>query len=126
MNVLEGLQEIRERLVDNDADPATLATVDAIIRRAALPAAAGATGQSRTQLVRMLQRQPQANNNIAVYNDLLKLEEQLVAEATEHRERVAAEERHAVAQAEAQAKGQAQALQKNRKYYKELKQKERG
>lgn len=116
MNVLDGLREIRERLVDNGADRATLATVDGIIQRASLPAAAGATGQSRIQLVRMLQRQPQANNNITVYNDLLKLEEQLAQEATEHRERAAAEERQA----------EAQASSRSHKYYKQLKERERG
>lgn len=111
MNVLEGLQLIRERLLDNDADPATIATVDGIIRRASLPAAAGASGQSLLQLVRMLMRTPQANNSIAVYNDLLRLEEQIETAAAAYRERTAAEE----ARVEA----------KSKKYYKQLKEKEK-
>ena len=116
MNVLEGLQQIRERLVDNDANPDTVATVDGIIRRAALPAASGATGQSLLQLVRMLQRTPQANNNIAVYNDLLRLEEQLQSAAAAYRERAASEERQADAHASARSK----------KFYKQLKEREKG
>jgi hypothetical protein len=116
VNVLEGLQQIRERLSENDANPETIATVDGIIRRAALPAASGATGQSLLQLVRMLQRTPQANANIAVYNDLLLLEEQVQAAAVAHRERVAAEEREA----------DAHASQRSKKYYKQLKEREKG
>jgi hypothetical protein len=103
-------------LVDNDANPDTVATVDGIIRRAALPAASGATGQSLLQLVRMLQRTPQANNNIAVYNDLLRLEEQLQSAAAAYRERAAAEERQA----------DAHASQRSKKYYKQLKEREKG
>jgi hypothetical protein len=114
VNVLEGLQQIRERLLDNGANPDTIATVDGIIRRAALPAASGATGQSLLQLVRMLQRTPQANANIAVYNDLLLLEEQIESAAAAYRDRVAAEERQA----------EAHASQRSKKYYKQLKERE--
>ena len=92
MNVLEGLQSIRERLIDNDADPATLALVDAIMKRAALPAAAPASAQSLLQLVRMLARSPVANNNITVYNDLLRLEEELQSAGAAYHERIAAED----------------------------------
>ena len=92
MNVLEGLQSIRERLTDNNADPATLALVDAIMKRAALPAAAPASAQSLLQLTRMLARSPVANNNITVYNDLLRLEEELQSAGAAFHERVAAED----------------------------------
>ena len=92
MNVLEGLQIIRERLDANGASPETLTLVDTIMRRAALPAAAPASAQSLLQLTRMLARTPVANNNIAVYNDLLRLEEQLQSAASEYRERAQAEE----------------------------------
>jgi hypothetical protein len=107
VNVLEGLQIIRERLVENDADPATLDLVDAIMKRAALPAAAPASAQSLLQLTRMLARTPIANSNITVYNDLLRLEEQLQAAATHHRERIEAEESRPVP--------------KTKKHYKQLK-----
>ncbi|HLL49217.1 MAG TPA: hypothetical protein VK356_00995, partial [Thermomicrobiales bacterium] len=52
VNVLEGLQTIRQRLVDNGATPETLVLVDTIMKRAALPAAAAASTQSLLQLVR--------------------------------------------------------------------------
>ena len=110
MNVLEGLQTIRERLVDNGAAPETLALVDAIMKRAALPAAAAASSQSLLQLVRMLARTPVASNNIAVYNDLLRLEEELQASAAQYHERMQAEE--------------SKPIPKTKKYYKELKQRE--
>ncbi len=75
MNVLEGLQTIRYRLEEQDAAPETLALVDSIIKRAALPAAAPASAQSLLQLTRMLSRSPAATNNMAVYNDLLRQED---------------------------------------------------
>ena len=92
MNVLEGLQTIRARLVENGADPATLTLVDTIMQRAALPAAAPASAQSLLQLVRMLARSPAASANIAIYNDLLRLEEELQSAAADYRARVEAEE----------------------------------
>ena len=110
MNVLEGLQIIRERLVENEADPATLALVDAIMKRAALPAAAPASAQSLLQLTRMLARTPVASSNIGVYNDLVRLEEQLQAAAAQHRERIEAEE--------------SRPIPKTKKYYKQIKERE--
>ncbi len=110
MNVLDGLKIIRERLYDNDAATETLALVDAIMKRAALPAAQPATATSLLQLARMLARSPAANNNMRVYNDLLQLEEQLESAGASYRERTAAEE----ATTEA----------KSKKYYKQLKEKE--
>ena len=111
MNVLEGLQHIRDRLIDNDADPATIQCVDQIMRRAALPAAAPASATSLLQLVRMLTRTPAANSNVAVYNDLVRLEEELSDAAVAYRERQAAEE--------------ARPTPKTKKYYKTLKERER-
>ena len=92
MNVLEGLQTIRVRLVDNGANPETVALVDTIMKRAALPAAAPASAQSLLQQVRMLARSPAANNNTAVYNDLVRLEEELQTAAADYHERARLEE----------------------------------
>ena len=58
MNVLEGLQTVRRRLEDNGANQGSLDVVDAIMKRAALPAARSADAQSLIQLVRMLMRTP--------------------------------------------------------------------
>ena len=110
MNVLEGLQIIRQRLVENAATPATLALVDAIAQRAALPAAQAASSQSLLQLVRMLQRTPVATKDIAVYNDLLRLEDQLSAASQRVMEQRAAEE--------------ARPTPKTKRHYKDLKEKE--
>ncbi len=110
MNVLEGLQIIRQRLVDNGAQPATLTVVDAIMQRAALPAAQAASSQSLLQLVRMLQRTPVATNDIAVYNDLLRLEDELSAASQRVMEQRAAED--------------ARPTPKSKKHYKEIKERE--
>ena len=111
MNVLEGLQQIRERLIANGADPATVQCVDQIMRRAALPAAAPAAANSLLQLVRMLMRTPAANSNVRVYNDFVRLEEEMSDAATAYRERQALEE--------------AKPIPKTKKYYKQLKERER-
>lgn len=92
MNVQEGLQTIRTMLEERDAKPSTLALVDAIAKRAALPAASSATAGSLLQLVRMLMRSPQAGSNPTVYNDLVKVESELEQKASEYRERVEEEE----------------------------------
>ena len=110
MNVLEGLQTIRERLIDNRAAPETLSLVDTIMKRAALPAAAAASSQSLLQLVRMLARSPAASNNMTVYNDLLRLEEELQTSAAQYHERLQAEE--------------SKPVPKTKKYYKDLKQRD--
>jgi hypothetical protein len=110
VNVLEGLQNIRFRLTENEASPETLILVDTIIKRAALPAAAPASAQSLLQLVRMLARSPVASNNITVYNDLLRLEEELQAAGQQYHERVAAEE--------------AKPIPKTKKFYKQAKERE--
>jgi len=110
VKVLEGLQIIRQRLVENGATPETLSLVDTIMQRAALPAAAAASTQSLLQLVRMLARSPVATNNIAVYNDLLRLEEDLQSAAAQYHERMQAEE--------------AKPVPKTKKHYKQLKERE--
>lgn len=114
MNVSEGLAVLRERLLDNDADPKTIALVDGIARRAALPNAQGASA-SLIQLARMLARSPAAANDITVYNDLLKLEEQLEAGAAAYRARQDSEERQA----------EAHAQNRSKKYYRDLKEREK-
>ncbi|MEA2515137.1 MAG: hypothetical protein QOF01_2723 [Thermomicrobiales bacterium] len=111
MNVLDGLRTIRERLVENDADPATLEAVDQIMRRAALPAAASASSNSLLQLVRMLARTPAADKNVRVYNDLVRLEEELDVASVAMRERKAAED--------------AKPVPKTKKFYKELREREK-
>jgi len=111
VNVVEGLQRIRERLEENGAEPASIQTVDQIMRRAALPAAQPAAATSLLQLVRMLMRTPAANNDVRVYNDFVRLEEEMSDAAAAFRERQAAEE--------------AKPVPKTKKYYKELKERER-
>lgn len=111
MNVIEGLTAIREKLEDNDADPQTLECVDLIIRRASLPAAAPATANSQLQLLHMLMRTPMANSNIRVYNDFLRVEEELDQAAAAARDRRAAED--------------ARPVPKSKKYYKELKERQK-
>ncbi len=92
MRVQEGLQQIRERLVEQDASQDTLKLVDGILKRASLPAAESATAVSLLQLIRMLMRSPQASANPAIYNDLVGLEGELEARSMEHRARIDAED----------------------------------
>ncbi|MDQ3045753.1 MAG: hypothetical protein M3R06_11495 [Chloroflexota bacterium] len=107
MNVLDGLKQIRGRLEQNHAQAETLEVVDLIMRRAALPAAQPANANSLVQLVRMLMRTPAANNNVRVYNDLVRLEEEMETASTAFRERQALED--------------AKPVPKTKKYYKDLK-----
>lgn len=86
MNVLEGLKIVRARLVANGANQATLNLVDQIMKRAALPAAASAAAQSQSQLVRMLMRNPITDANVDIYNDLVRLEEELTVHSDRRRE----------------------------------------
>ncbi len=110
MNARDGLERIRERLVENDAHPDTLSLIDTMISRASAPGAERAQA-SQAQLVRMLVRSPVATNNFNVYNDLVRLE----AEVTE-----AAAQRAASAEAEAD-----RPMPKSKKYYKQLKEREK-
>lgn len=107
MNVQEGLQEIRERLVENGANPGSIQTVDAILKRAALPAAASASANSLLQLTRMLMRTPLANENPLIYNDFVKIEADLESRAEQFRAKKAEED--------------AKPLPKSHKFYKEQK-----
>lgn len=111
MNVLEGLQTIRRRLDENGADAASLALVDQISKRAALPAAQPANAQSLLQLVRMLMRTPAAASNVRVYNDFVRLEDEIESAAAVFRERQAIED--------------AKPVPKTKKYYKDLKEREK-
>ena len=85
MYVIEGLTEIRARLVENGAQKDTVKMVDMILQRASLPAASGASATSMLQLVRMLMRNSVSNSNPQVYIDLVKVESQLEARAEEFR-----------------------------------------
>jgi hypothetical protein len=111
VNVLDGLQNIRERLVENDAQAATLATVDLFIKRASLPAAKSATVNSQLQLVRMLMRTPESNTNVRIYNDFVRLEEEMESGAADAQARRAAEE--------------AKPVPKTKKFYKDQKEREK-
>ncbi len=110
MNVKEGLLEIRARLIENGAAPASIQTVDTVLKRASLPAAQSASATSMLQLVRMLLRSPAANADPEVYDDFIQLEAVL-------------EDRATVARAEREAED-AKPLPKTRKYYKDLKEKQ--
>lgn len=111
MDVKEGLMEIRGMLTSNGAHRDTVKMVDMIVQRASLPAAAGANANSVLQLTRMLMRNPVSAANTQVYNDLVKVEAQLEAQAEEFRAIRSEEERIANA--------------KPKSYYKALKDKEK-
>jgi hypothetical protein len=111
MNVLEGLQTIRRRLEENGANESTMQLVDQISKRAALPAAQPANAQSLLQLIRMLMRHPTAASNVRVYNDLVRLEDEIETASAVFRERQALED--------------SKPVPKTKKYYKELKEKEK-
>ena len=110
MNVTDGLKTIRERLIANNAAPATIAHVEDILRRASVPSAASASAQSLLQLNRMLMRHSAAASNTAIYNDLALLEEQLESSAVTTAQRAAEEANRPVP--------------KTKKYYKDLKEKQ--
>ncbi len=109
MNVRDGLIQIRTRLVERGARPATLQLVDDMTKRASVPGAERAQG-SMAQLVRMLARTPVANADVGVYDDLVGLQDELEGEAAVRAAEVAAEE--------------AKPLPKSKKYYRQLKERE--
>lgn len=111
MNVVEGLQVIRGRLVENEAGPATLSMVDVFLERASHPKAQTASATSQLQLVRLLMRTPAADANVRVYNDLARLEEEMEGAA-------------AVMQARREEE-EAKPVPKLKKYYKQKKSKEK-
>ena len=112
MDVKQGLMQIRTMLVENRADKETVKMVDLIAQRASLPAAAGAHADSIMQLVRMLMRNPVSAGNSTVYNDLVKVESQLEAEAEEFRSMREEEERIANAKPKSFYKAQKEAKKK--------------
>ncbi len=109
MNVQEGLAEVRRRLVENKAQPESIKVVDAILQRASLPAASGASATSLLQLVRMLMRTPVAASKPSVYNDFVRIEADLEAQAEEIRSVREEEDRRPIP--------------KTKKYYKDIKKK---
>ena len=111
MNVVEGLQTIRRRLEENGSDNASIVLVDQIAKRASLPAAKSANAQSLLQLVRMLMRSPAAASNVRVYNDFVRLEEEIETATSAFRDRQALED--------------AKPVPKTKKYYKEIKEREK-
>lgn len=111
MKVQEGLQEIRDRLIDNDAQLKSIQVVDSILQRASLPAASSASATSLLQLVRMLMRSPVANGDPTVYNDFVRIEAELENRAEEFRALREAED--------------ARPTPKHKKYYKALKESEK-
>jgi hypothetical protein len=106
MNAREGLERIRDRLVMNDAKPDTLQLIDTMIVRASTPESERAQA-SQSQLIRMLMRTPAATNNFAIYNDLVRLEEEV--------QNVAAQR---MAEIEAEAN---RPIPKSKKFYREQK-----
>jgi predicted RNA-binding Zn ribbon-like protein len=110
MNIINALERVRDRLVENDARPATLKLVDSISKTASTPGADRAQVRSLTDLVRRLMRTPVANQNVGVYDDLAVLEAQLEERTAEFAQQRAEEE--------------ARPMPKSRKYYKQLKEKE--
>jgi predicted RNA-binding Zn ribbon-like protein len=110
MNLLDGLERIRERLDENGARPETFRLIDTISQTASAPGADRAQVRSLTELVRRLMRTPVANANVGVYDDLAVLEQQLV---------------EAGAQASAQRQAEAdRPMPKPKKYYKALRDKD--
>ena len=84
MNLVDGLERIRTMLVANAATTATLDAVDTIIDNAArMGGGDNAKAQSLLQLTKMLMRTPASNQNVRVYNDLAKIEQQLTIRANE-------------------------------------------
>ncbi|HUG16053.1 MAG TPA: hypothetical protein VMM78_13665 [Thermomicrobiales bacterium] len=110
MNAKDGLARIRDRLIENNAQPETLKLLETMIDRASTPESERAQA-SQSQLLKLLVRSPMATNNFAVYNDLVRLEEE-VHEVSARR----------AAEAAAEAD---RPIPKSKKYYRELKAKEK-
>jgi hypothetical protein len=107
MNVKEGLQEIRRRLIENGASSKSVEVVDAILQRASLPAAQQASAGSMLQLTRMLMRTPIANSDPMVYDDFVQVEAALQNRSEEVRAQREAED--------------ARPIPKTKKFYKDRK-----
>ena len=112
MNLVDGLERVREMLGANGADPATLRAVDLILANAdTMSGGSDARAQSLLQITKMLMRTPVANQDVRVYNDLAKIEQQLTIRAGEvARERAAEAEKP---------------MPKSKKFYREQKERER-
>jgi predicted RNA-binding Zn ribbon-like protein len=111
MYLTDALQRIRQRLVENRARPETLALVDSVLATAQRAGGDQAQVRSLLELVRRLMRTPQANSNIVIYDDLAVLEEQLVQQAAQA--------------AATRAQEEERPLPKPKKYYRQLKERER-
>lgn len=111
MNLVEGLERVRTMLEANGAEPATLRAVDMIMLNAdKVSGGADARAQSLLQITKMLMRTPVANQDVRVYNDLAKIEQQLTVRAdTVARERAAEAEKP---------------MPKSKKFYKQQKERE--
>ena len=110
MNVIDGLTTIKERLTDQGANEKTLKYLDIFIERAKTPGASNAGSPSLIQLMTLLMRNPIAQGNTIIYNDLARLEESLKNVAATRAAQRAAEE--------------AKPVPKTKKYYKDLKEKQ--
>ena len=112
MNLIDGLERIRTMLTSNRADPATLDAVDMILENAArMGANDSARAQSLLQITKMLMRTPASNQNVRIYNDLAKIEQQLTIRANEM-----AKERAEVAE---------KPMPKDKKFYKAQKERDK-
>ncbi len=112
MNLVEGLERVRDMLGANGARPETLRVVD-LIRQNASSISGGdnARAQSLLQITKMLMRTPAANQDVRIYNDLAKIEQQLAIRAeTAARERETEVERP---------------MPKDKKFYKAQKEREK-
>ena len=110
MNLVSGLERVREMLASNNADMVTLDAVDAVLENAArTPGGGSAQAGSLLQLTKMLMRTQDAHRNVHVYNDLAKLEEQLT-----NRAEMIAQEKSAVVD---------RPVPKDKKFYKAQKEK---
>ncbi|HET9015819.1 MAG TPA: hypothetical protein VFN57_09490 [Thermomicrobiaceae bacterium] len=111
MNLVDALDRVRDRLEENGARPETFKLVETIRRTAAQPGADQAQVRSQLELIRRLMRTPVAHANVGVYDDLATLERQFEEASIEAAARREAEE--------------SKPLPKSKKYYKELKQRDR-
>lgn len=112
MNLVDGLERVRGMLEANGADPATLRAVDMILANADRTSGGdNAQAQSLLQITKMLMRTSTANQDVRVYNDLTKVEQQLTVRA----QAVAAER---AAEAD-------KPMPKSKKFYKEQREREK-
>jgi len=111
MYLVDALQRVRQRLLENQARPETIQLVDGVLQTAERQGGEQAQVRSLLELVRRLMRTPAANANVGIYDDLAVLEEQLVAAASQ-----------AAAAREAE---ESRPLPKPKKYYRQLKEKQR-